>query len=279
MKLRHYLLPTTALCLMFAAGFSAGRVRSVDLPGEAPPSKPIAPAPVSAADSAVWETQEPGEPARAAQVDAAPPIASRDMSESDSFLSGIDPRLAQAYLGSGGDPSQAVDLVLSTLDEREIISTLTTLTNTTPEDLSEIRDVRDYARRLANIAMDGVLADPTAEADLAPVPDVMFTNSVDPDGFPAEVRASFGTDTQDRIYAVFPSEKYTRDQVLVKWFREGESNLMLFGRYPVRPGEPLNHVWVERDGGWRPGPYVVEFYNPSEPLTRIAAGRFEVSAN
>jgi len=137
-----------------------------------------------------------------------------------------------------------------------------------------VRDLRSYARKLSAIAMDGVLAPATPASE--DIPTVLFADHVDAEGFPDEVWQNFGTGGEGRIYALFPSEGYTRDQVLVKWFREGDPELLLFARYPVDPGAPLSHVWMQRQAGWAEGPYVVEFYDPSESLQKIASGRYVI---
>jgi hypothetical protein len=37
-------------------------------------------------------------------------------------------------------------------------------------------------------------------------------------------------------------------------------------------------VWLSRKKDWEPGKYVVEFYDPAEPLAKLAEGRFTVAA-
>jgi len=268
-KFSQHFWPIAALCLVFAAGFTAGRMGTSDASGLVPP--------VSAAmslDSSQAGLAEASSPATGwPSLPAALTESGRGLRDKFGFTD--QARLAQAYLASGGDTSKAVELMIEGMADRELIASIVATTNTSRADLDDIRDLRGYAKRLANIALDGVLTE--GSPDPVGVPDVMFTSDIDPDGFPEEVNESFGTRSQRRIYAVFPSEDFVGDQVLVKWFREGESDLLLFGRYPIEPGKPLNHVWMERDGGWQSGPYVVEFFDPAEPLERLAMGRFVVS--
>lgn len=186
-------------------------------------------------------------------------------------------QLAQRLLRSPTDPGHAVSQMIDGMSDAERLTAITSFTNLRSEDLDDVRDVRSYARRLAAIAMDGVLLDRQPPAGTTPA--VLFADQVDELGFPTDVGQSFGTGEQSRIYALFPSEDYANDQVLVKWFREGDPELLLFARYPIEPGAPLSHVWMQREAGWEEGPYVVEFYDPSEPLERIAAGRYVVDAS
>jgi len=183
-------------------------------------------------------------------------------------------RLAGPLLRSGGDTRVAVENMIDGMSDAELITAITSYTNLRSEDLADVRDLRSYARRLSAIAMDGVLAPAQpASTDTAAV---LFADHVDPEGFPDEVWQNFGTDGERPIYALFPSADYTKDQVLVKWFREGDPELLLFARYPVDPGAPLSHVWMQRQAGWTEGPYVVEFYDPSESLEKIASGRYVI---
>ena len=201
--------------------------------------------------------------------------------------SSLEMHLPPLPAGGLDDPEAAVRDVLAQMSDGEVRAAITQLTRLRPSDLEGIRDVRDYAQRLAGIAMNGVLRSQAPES--TPVSSVLFSPSLTELGAPAEMSARFEGGPDDRIYAVFPTEGYTSDQVLVKWFRDGEPEplsfqllggpprLLVFGRYPVRPGDPLNHVWLSRSERWEPGTYVVEFYDPAEPLAKLASGRFTIS--
>jgi hypothetical protein len=195
-----------------------------------------------------------------------------------------------ARLASTEDPALAVQTLLDDMSDAELRSTLSELTNLDAGDLAGIRNVREYSERLAAIAMKGVITapEPEPEGQSAPVSEVTFSSAVDEYGAPVAVAERFDGTPRDRIYAHFPTERYSGDRVLVKWFREGQPRLLvqemlgpprmlLFGRYRVNRGDSISYVWLARERAWEPGRYRVELYDPSEPLEKLAAGRFEIA--
>ena len=207
-------------------------------------------------------------------------------------LPGADLRtaLAERLVGLDlADPAVAplaVARILDGMSEAELRSAISELTNLDASDLAEIGDLRDYAWRMADIAISGVFTRPVPET--ATVPEAVFSNSVDAQGTPGEHADRFKGAPSERIYAVFPTEDFDGDRVLVKWFREGEPSSVLeellgpprtlvFGRYAINPGDAQSYVWVSREQGWDPGTYSVELYDPAEPLRKLAAGRFTIS--
>ena len=195
-------------------------------------------------------------------------------------------RFVAQQLRRSGDPLRDVDRLIEEMPDRELLGAITAFTNIRAEDLRDVRDVRDYARRLIDIALDGLpigragTPEPAVATDVAEeaIPRVMFARAVDDAGVPLELRTQFDVGLEDRIYAVFPRDRYDGDQVLVRWVRIGGllGEMVLFERYPIRVEEALSHVWVERAGGWPSGRYLVEFYDPAEPLERLAAGRYDI---
>ena len=189
--------------------------------------------------------------------------------------------------GGSADPAVLVGEVLDRMNDAQVRSALSQLLGLQTRDLEGIRDLRDYAQRLAVLAGRGVIdaqpsGGPAAES-------VQFSNGVDAMGAPTETAGRFDGAAKDRIYALFPTEDYASDKVLVKWYRatepvsiadelQGPPRLLLFGRYAVHPGEKVSHVWLSQDGSWTPGDYAVEIYDPAEPLVKLAEGRFIVAA-
>jgi hypothetical protein len=79
-----------------------------------------------------------------------------------------------------------------------------------------------------------------------------------------------------RVYAVFPSEGYPLDEVVVKWYRTDNPEILLLGRYPIVRGDAQSFVWLERRHGWPAGAYGVEFYTSDDRLEKFASGQYVV---
>jgi hypothetical protein len=174
------------------------------------------------------------------------------------------------------------------MSDADLRSAISELTNLDARDLDGIRDVRDYSQRLATIAMTGLVT--PSEPESAPVPELTFSRTVDASGAPLDAADRFDGYSGERIYAHFSGDDYAGDRVLVKWFRQGaprsvfeellggSPRMLVFGRYRIGPGAASSYVWASRERDWEPGRYRVELYDPSEPLRKLAAGNFVISA-
>ena len=128
-----------------------------------------------------------------------------------------DPRLemARRLAEWGGDPSQALEVVIDSMSDREMRLALTSLTNFTEEQLDGVRDMRKFTQRVAEVAVDSIYN----RAAVAPESalEVQFSREVDDRNAPEPPQERFSVD--GRIYAVFPSDEYGEDEVFVKWYR------------------------------------------------------------
>lgn len=259
-----------ALALVFLAGFGLGRLSggtgesfSIDTPQ---PEVHLAevPDPVSG----------PSPTPEATPIVAESVTAPGDRNTWLDALSD-DPRAALAKLvfDQGGDPQQAVDFVIDRMSDGELISVMAGVTNFTQEDLSTLRDPREFARRLSSIAMDGLFREqPFVEAAQELV---SFSTAVTSEN--AAVGESLDIEAgARRVYAVFPSEGYPLDEVVVKWYRTDNPEILLLGRYPIVRGDAQSFVWLERRHGWPAGAYGVEFYTSDDRLEKFASGQYVV---
>lgn len=170
-----------------------------------------------------------------------------------------------------GDVSR---LVINEMSDRELISTITSLTDLTREDLEGVSNLREYANRLAEVAMSGVLTDPIpAPLDANAVEFATSASTVDG---PADPRDVFHPG-EEKIYAVFPTEGYLDDHVVVHWYHADASELLLFGRYAVNPGDDYSYVWLDPPQEWQSGPYRVEIFGDDESMPPLAIGSYEVA--
>ena len=255
---KRSLLVVGALSASFVAGFSIGRQGPVDgvaSPGE---GRRLASAPA------------PGAPAsRSNAPDIARPASVGDLID--------DPRVRAAAIASvSGDPLETARAVSDSMSDRELIALVSSTTSLPERELDGLRDVRGFALRLSEIAVDGVLK--ARSEDGGEVAAVSFADSVDASNRPVFVRSRFTPGTE-RIYAVFDTDDYTLGDVMVKWYRTDPPEMLLFGRYPIRRGEGQSHVWFERPHGWAEGDYRVEFYSGDPALVKLASGSYAIDGD
>jgi hypothetical protein len=175
----------------------------------------------------------------------------------------------------GADPKRVVRGVIDQMDDDELISLMSSLTDYTSEELRDGRDLRAFAERLAEIAMDGTLTDPEPLGRDVGV--VQFAARVDIDNGPIDPSNRF-SNSDRRIYAIFESADFGGEQVFAKWTRISDGEVMLFGRYPINPNDTYSYVWLgAQNGSWEPGEYRVDFYDTDESLHMIASGMHVVS--
>jgi len=166
--------------------------------------------------------------------------------------------------------SEILDAGLSSLSDRELESILASTVRLDAEEIGELKDLRAYSARLAEIAMADVLR---PEVPDAAAQRVVFGTA--PDAGDGAARAPFRPEA-GRIYAVFPTAGDAGDAVMVKWYRRDRPEILLFQRYPIVPGDPRGHVWLRPAAGWEPGQYKVDVFTGDESLTPVASGHYRV---
>ncbi|MDH3520945.1 MAG: hypothetical protein OEM49_10865 [Myxococcales bacterium] len=172
----------------------------------------------------------------------------------------------------GLDGRQVVQGAIANLSDRELQSILASTAQLSATELEGVGDLRAFAARLAEIAMED-LVEPGAPPRAADR--VSFTlrpETVNPEPL---ARERFEAQT-NRIYAVFPTDRYAQDAVMIKWYRRDRPQILLFERYPIRPGDAYGYVWLYPKGGWEPGEYQVNVYAADESVTSLATGSYTV---
>ena len=186
-----------------------------------------------------------------------------------------DPRaaLARQALEHSRDPEQAAEFLIDQMSDDQLIDLISGVTNFTPNDVADERDPRELARRLASIAMDGVLRDPAPASEESV--SVEFATQVSTDNAAEQPSSEFQAGAE-RIYAVFPNEGYRGEEVVVKWYRTDRRELLMLRKHAVLPEDTRSYVWLEPDGGWPAGEYGVEFYSSTGGIEKLAEGRYSV---
>lgn len=169
-----------------------------------------------------------------------------------------------------GDYARIVREGIATLSDQELQAVLASTIHLGADELRDVRDLRAFTERVADIAMQGILE---PEQNAANVAHVSFGTRPGPADPAPDGR--FGSAT-GRIYAVFPTEGFRDDTVLVKWYRRDDPRILLLRRYPVVRGDAKGYVWFRPDGSWDPGQYQVDVYTGDEAMTLLASGHYSV---
>jgi hypothetical protein len=180
-------------------------------------------------------------------------------------------RMAETATNWGTSPKRVVGGIVDQMDEDELISLVTSLTDYSRTELENVEDMRAFVERLAEVAMDGTVV-PAEELGVE-VEDVSFAGEVLENNGPDSPKRHFQSD-QERIYATFPSDELEGARVVAKWTRMEDGEIILFRRYVINPGDEWSFVWVGvPSSGWRPGEYRVDFYTADEQMNLIASGQ------
>ena len=173
------------------------------------------------------------------------------------------------------DPVALIASVIDGMSRDELALAVATVTGRDRSELEARRDLHRFATSLAGAALSGVVTDPlVADAqsiDFA----TRLRQSQDAEGasevFPASARRMFG---------VFPLDEGARDQVIAKWYRVDEPELLMFRELPIREQNGQGFVRFDRREGWPEGEYRLEIYafgddrSSSDELELIASGDY-----
>lgn len=174
------------------------------------------------------------------------------------------------------DPRGRISAAIAGMGARELEAGIRAAIGLSDHELAAIGDVRAFAERLAEIAMEGILlpasSPSTSRQGEAGV--VHFTSEPLLHEPAERARSLFAPDA-GRIHAVFPSGDLG-DRVLLRWIQVDPPRILLMQRYRIDPRDTFGYVWFEPDGEWATGRYQVEVYSADDAMERIAMGGFEV---
>lgn len=169
------------------------------------------------------------------------------------------------------DPRAAIDRAIASSSDAELAAILSAITRIDEDALLAQGDLRPFASRLVEVALDG-LQGPSNEppADRR----VYFsstTRDFDPD---TSAQDAFPSD-QGRIFATIDLGDYPAERVMVKWVNTETGRIHSLQSLDHRPGQPL-WSYLGRDGGWDPGEYEVSVYTQDAAMEILARGRYSV---
>lgn len=167
------------------------------------------------------------------------------------------------------DPLAAIEAAIDDMSRDELTHALIALTGSDPEALDAQRNLHDYAKSLAGIALAGVATPPNE----APSPDIDFAARL-ADALSAPREPSAHPSSQARMFGVFELAPGTQTRVLAKWYRVSPPELLMFESVPIRSQEGKGFIRLDRATGWVEGEYRLEVYTTEPSPELIASGDF-----
>lgn len=175
---------------------------------------------------------------------------------------------------SGTDARAEIRAVLSQWSDPEMEQFLALAVGLESEHLRQIRDLRGYAVRLAELALRDVWF--PGDSALVEVAPLRLTRTFDASGR-ADRPQPFVSQSTVGFYAVLPEDVGERDEVLVRWVRADDPELLRFRTHPIgRTDAGETHLWIEPPVRLTPGEYRLEVYSLDEVPELLATHAYPV---
>ena len=210
------------------------------------------------------------EPAAEAPAEAERPT-SLELWELASRITSLE-ALALELDAQRADVGDLAKQAVTAMSDAELSSVLMSTVQLSEEEIGDVRDVRAFANRMLEVAMQGITE---AEEETPGMSRVLFHQGGSAETSRAAPGARFPSG-RGRIFATFPTPESERRRVLVKWFRTDRPRILLMQRYPLRAGDTSGYVWLDPENGWEIGNYQVNVYAADEAVTLLASGRYEI---
>ena len=173
----------------------------------------------------------------------------------------------------GGDPRSAIQEAIAQASDPEIAAVVSAVTQIDEDQLLASGDLRPFANRLVDVALDGLDA-PSREP--SPSQAVYFAETTR-DFDPLRSSQSLFPSDQGRIFAFVEIDDPQAQQLMVKWRNKGTRRIHNLQSVPHRPGKPT-WSFLKRAGPWDPGEYEVSFYTHDARMLLLARGTFTVAS-
>lgn len=177
----------------------------------------------------------------------------------------------EALQSESDDPRRSLERAIAASSDAELAAIVSAITRIDEEELLASEDLRPFASRLVDVALDG-LDGPSSE----PPPErrVLFaetTRDFDPD---ESAREAFPAD-QGRIFAMVELNQHRGGRVMVKWLNTETGRIHSLQSMPHDASRPL-WSYLGRNDDWDPGRYEVSFYTQDAEMRLLGRGEFTV---
>ena len=169
------------------------------------------------------------------------------------------------------DPRELVARAIDQTSDEDLISITAAITRIDAETLRRSHDVRVFARRLAEVAINGVTGD---EAPMPGNGRVRFAASAADDDPDAPPQQTFPSD-QGKLYAIVELPEYAADDVILKWSHVESGKIYVFSRHSISRDTP---IWAFHDppAGWAEGGYRVDVFTADDAVAPLARGEYAI---
>ena len=172
---------------------------------------------------------------------------------------------------TGNAPEAAIQQAIDQASDQEIATIISAVTQIDEEDLLANSDLRPFANRLADVALEGL--DGESEG---PPPDQQVYFSPTTQNFdPLRSAESRFPKDQSRIFAFVELAPSGTPRVMVKWLNRDTRRIQTLQSMPYRSERPT-WSFLERGGDWDLGTYEVSFYSHDASMRLLARGEFTI---
>lgn len=179
--------------------------------------------------------------------------------------------LLEEMQNEAGDPRAALDQAIASSSDQELATIVAAITRIDEDDLLTNGDLRPFASRLVDVALDG-LDGPSVE----PPPDEqVFFTATTRDFDPGQMAQTAFPSDQGRIFAMIELGQHDGGRVMVKWLNTETRRIHSLQTMTHETGRPL-WSYLSKSGTWDPGRYEVSFYTQDAQMRLLGRGAFVV---
>ena len=172
---------------------------------------------------------------------------------------------------TGNAPEVAIQQAIDQASDQEIATVISAVTRIDEEDLLANQDLRPFANRLVEVALEGL--DGASEG---PPPDqTVYFSATTQDFDPRRSAESRFPKDQARIFAFVELAPSETPRVMVKWLNRDTRRIQTLQSLPYRSERPT-WSFLERGGDWDAGRYEVSFYSHDASMRLLARGEFTI---
>jgi hypothetical protein len=176
------------------------------------------------------------------------------------------------------EPREAVRRLIGQMNDDDLTTVISLAMRFGEDELAEVEDIRAFATRLADIAIEGTLEEaPDPDEAEGPMGAVLFSTVREEDD-PESVAMDSFFENETEIFAHYPLPPEVDERLMLQWSRVDKPQMMVFRRHTPRRAGAYSVMSVRRGNGFAPGTYRVAIYQGDEEMAPLASGMYVVKA-
>jgi hypothetical protein len=169
------------------------------------------------------------------------------------------------------DPNELIAVAIANSSDEDLIAITSAVTRIDDETLRRSHDVRAFAQRLAEVAIQGLSEEASVEPSGGHVDFAASAVDYDPEALGQQ---TFSTD-QAKIYAIVSLPDYDGRHVMMKWSHLDSGRIHAFSRRRVSRDIPIRS-WHEPTSDWAEGTYRVDVFTADDAVLPLARGEYVI---